>query len=184
VDVLIVRPDDFASGAIGTGSSIVQLHIEVLTEPLTPSWLESLQASARYTIRSLSFPTHSGKYLAHGSNVDLQSDTKLSVMSLLAVGLPVPKSPSLQLDELLAGHEGESRNLEREERGWWSLRFQQVQREVQRLEGPIAFAYADRHGQEQSSTVKDVEASNLATGFKQSSSEPSKANSSGMPERW
>ncbi|EIN12628.1 hypothetical protein PUNSTDRAFT_130885 [Punctularia strigosozonata HHB-11173 SS5] len=137
LDVLLVQPDDFATGSLGDGSSIVQLRLDVSTEPSSKQWLDSLQSSARYTVRSLSFPSHSGKYLAHGPSVDVEADTKLSVVSLLAAGLPVPKSPSLQMDEILAGRGGEARDLEREERGWWAMRFQQVQREVQRQDGPI-----------------------------------------------
>ena len=84
---------------------------------------------------SLSFPSHSGQYLPHGPHLDLEQDTQRGVMAILNSGLPLPKSPSIQLaDPGRAGTADPSNDhdKEREERGWWALRFQQVLREVQR----------------------------------------------------
>ncbi|EKM51245.1 uncharacterized protein PHACADRAFT_263285 [Phanerochaete carnosa HHB-10118-sp] len=63
-------------------------------------------------------------------------------MDILHTGLPLPKSPSLQMrdnqrlgidvNESTGGKGGNDADREREERGWWTLRFQQVLREVQR----------------------------------------------------
>jgi hypothetical protein len=64
-------------------------------------------------------------------------------MEILNTGLPLPKSPSLQLNNnarlTLARRvnsvgAGGDVDKEREERGWWTLRFQQVLREMQRLD--------------------------------------------------
>jgi hypothetical protein len=95
-------------------------------------WLAAFEQCSSFTLRSLSFPSHSGKYLAHGRDVDLELDTRRSVMSILASGLPLPKSPSLQMEESKYGGFGDLLKQEREERGWWALRFQQVMREMQR----------------------------------------------------
>ena len=76
--------------------------------------------------------SHSGRHLEHGPEVDLEVDTHQSVLSIMASGLPLPKSPSVQLEEVAHGESGNPRQQEREERGWWSLRFQQVLREMQR----------------------------------------------------
>ncbi|TFK51604.1 hypothetical protein OE88DRAFT_1645017 [Heliocybe sulcata] len=97
-------------------------------------WLEAFRNCARHTLRSLSFPSHSGQYLAHGSGVDLEHDTRQAVMSILSSGLPMPKSPSVQILELHSAQDRHLGHLERESRGWWAMRFQQVYREMQRME--------------------------------------------------
>jgi hypothetical protein len=78
----------------------------------------------------VSFPSNSSYYL-HGPNTDLALDTEQSILSILASGLPLPKSPSAQI-EVAAKHYEDDKQQEREERGWWSLRYQQVLRELQR----------------------------------------------------
>lgn len=127
--------DNLDAGSISPISSVVTLHLRPLPdEPQerVQSWIQTMEACARHTVRSLSFPTHSGRYLAHGPSVDLEMDTKLSVMSILASGLPFPKSPSIHIEEALDGRTSDDRVMEREERGWWALRFQQIMREMQR----------------------------------------------------
>lgn len=115
--------------------------------PITPSlnsaqssrerWLDAIRQCHEHTLRSLSFPSHSGHFLAHGPNLDLEHDTRQSVMSLLASGLPLPKSPSLQIEEVRERSADDPALREREERGWWALRYQQVLRELQRY-SPLA----------------------------------------------
>ena len=90
-------------------------------------WLAAFEQCFQFTLRSLSFPSPSGL-----PSVDLELDTRQSVLSILASGLPLPKSPSIQLDDSVNGQASDAKQLEREERGWWSLRFQQVLREMQR----------------------------------------------------
>jgi len=51
----------------------------------------------------------------------------MSVSAILASGLPLPKSPSTQMAEQGA----DPAQQEREARGWWTIRFQQVLREMQ-----------------------------------------------------
>ncbi|KAH8109055.1 hypothetical protein DFH11DRAFT_1731320 [Phellopilus nigrolimitatus] len=95
-------------------------------------WWDALEQCYLFTLRSLSFPTHSGRYLAHGSGLDQEASTRQTVMSILASGLPLPKSPSGQIGELEKGQADDATLREREERGWWALRFQQTLHEMQR----------------------------------------------------
>ena len=141
VDILPIAPEELTSGVVTGAASVARLSIGVSQRGAPEGdWLEALRRSARHTTRSLSFPSHSGKYLSHGPSVDREADTKTSLMSILAAGLPMPKSPSIQIAEAEAETGGGTSDSEREreERGWWALRFQQVQREMQRTEGPIA----------------------------------------------
>ena len=105
---------------------------------LVQSVYAALRRCQAYTLCSLSFPSHSGQYLPHGAQLDLDMDTQRSVMGILNTGLPLPKSPSLQLRD--NGRLGTlcDGTQEREERGWWTLRFQQVLREMQRMDPVIS----------------------------------------------
>lgn len=135
LDLLPLNPDDVQSGIISETSSSQSLGLAIPS-----SWsaeergkaLTALRKCHAYAIRSLSFPSYSGKYLSHGLQVDLEQDTKQSVMAIISTGLPLPKSPSVQIADLRRGHGNDSVEQEREERGWWSLRFQQIMRELQR----------------------------------------------------
>lgn len=88
-------------------------------------WLTTFQKSIEHTLRSLSFPTTA-------SSSDLDLDTRQSIMNIISAGLPFPKSPSIQVDEVLMGVVKDDTMMEREERGWWEVRFQQVLRETWR----------------------------------------------------
>lgn len=98
-------------------------------------WLVALQRSRETTLHSLSFPPPSPEDVLQGPVGDYEQDAYHCVKSLLASGLPMPKSPSMQLDEcgMQTEPQADTTELEREERGWWSLRFHQVLREFQRL---------------------------------------------------
>ncbi|KAK7681823.1 hypothetical protein QCA50_015170 [Cerrena zonata] len=135
LDLLPLNPDDVRTGVISETSSSQSLELVIPS-----SWsadersraLAALRRCHKYAIRSLSFPSHSGKYLSHGLQVDLEQDTKQSVMAIISTGLPLPKSPSVQMADVRSGHGSDIVEQEREERGWWSLRFQQIMREMQR----------------------------------------------------
>ena len=129
--VTLTIPPSSSSGKVFDSASL---------EDIAAKWLSAFQQCFQYTLRSLSFPSHSGKYLAQGPNVDLDVDSRQSVMAILASGLPLPKSPSIQIEETMLGIAGSIEQQEREERGWWSLRFQQVLKEIQRNE--LSFAGA------------------------------------------
>ena len=86
------------------------------------AWNMAFEKSAEDTAQLLSCP---GPRKAVPS--ERSKDTWLAVSSLIASGLPLPRSASGQLPDLEHGRvEEEERKLEREERGWWSLRYQQV----------------------------------------------------------
>ncbi|KAI0085248.1 hypothetical protein BDY19DRAFT_454878 [Irpex rosettiformis] len=138
LELLPLKQIDLQSGTMSDERSII-------TARLSPSpraaknegdtMLDAFRRCYAHTLRSLSFPSHSGQYLPHGPHLDLEQDTQKGVMAILNAGLPLPKSPSVQLaDPGRAGTADPSNDhdREREERGWWALRFQQVLREVQR----------------------------------------------------
>jgi hypothetical protein len=69
----------------------------------------------------------------------LEFDSYAAVNALLASGMPLPRSPSAQnpvstFAEEEHHRDGAVEEGEREERGWWSLRFQQVYRNQQSSE--------------------------------------------------
>ena len=114
-------PDDLGvSGVSPTPDGSVQQH-----------WMQAFHRSSQSTLQRLSFQG-SAPSLDNGPNGDIESDLQKSVTSILASGLPLPKSPSIQSDERALGKWKDSKQQEREERGWWSLRFEQVLREMQR----------------------------------------------------
>ncbi|KAG2136588.1 uncharacterized protein EDB93DRAFT_1330811 [Suillus bovinus] len=90
-------------------------------------WLVPLRQCCQHALRSLSSPS-TKSHLAHASK---ESEISQSVLSILASGLPFPKSPSMQLYGVELGQAGDAEQQEREERGWWSLRFHEVLREIQ-----------------------------------------------------
>ncbi|KAG8936780.1 hypothetical protein FRC02_011359 [Tulasnella sp. 418] len=100
-----------------------------LLEEARDKWKHSFQRCYQYTLRSLSFPSTSYRKLADGSHLDLDISGRQSVISILASGLPLPKSPSQQL---LDGKQYDDVEREREERGWWSVQFHQVMLEMER----------------------------------------------------
>jgi hypothetical protein len=91
-------------------------------------WLLALRQCSQSTLRRLVFPGY------QDTCSDQLVDAHLAISSLIGSGLPMPRSPSGQFAQIGGGTEESSRFLgdEREERGWWSLRYQQVFREFQR----------------------------------------------------
>ncbi|KAH9840814.1 uncharacterized protein C8Q71DRAFT_424643 [Rhodofomes roseus] len=115
--------------------AVVELRLELphLRGDNEQDWFAALQRSRTTTLHSLSFAPPSPEDVLQGPVGDYEQDTYHCVKSILASGLPMPKSPSMQLDEgniQQALHDNSEQ--EREERGWWSLRFHQVLREFQR----------------------------------------------------
>lgn len=120
--------------AIPTQSSSSGIDESPSSDGARQLWLSAFQQCFRFTLRLMSFPSHSKIY---DLSFDVEEDTRHPISSMAASGLPFPKSPSLQLAETQYGKGNESSEydaskLEREERGWWSLRFQQVLREIYR----------------------------------------------------
>lgn len=155
---LILLPlgqSDLQTGIIPESSTAISVTLSFSAAPEEDreNVLQALRRCQVYTLCSLSFPSHSGTYLPHGPQVDLEADTQRSVMDILHTGLPLPKSPSLQMrdgqrlgidvNKSTGGKDGSDADREREERGWWTLRFQQVLREVQRRDPVLSLSMFD-----------------------------------------
>lgn len=143
LELLPLSSSDLQTGVIPEGSSTSIIRISLSPEELAArdEISNALRQCHAYTLRSLSFPSHTGNFLPHGPHVDLEHDTQQSVMAILNTGLPLPKSPSVQLtdiERLKSASNVNETDQEREERGWWALRFQQVLKEIQRQEPMIA----------------------------------------------
>ncbi|KAI0919696.1 hypothetical protein AcV5_001689 [Taiwanofungus camphoratus] len=133
LDLLPLRIDQFQTEIVLETASIevtLILPPESALETSALPWLTAFRRCQEHTIRSLSLTASSVDRRPHYSDTEL--DTRHTLTSILACGLPLPKSPSMQLQE--SPHcEPEDQTLqEREERGWWTLRFQQVLHEMQR----------------------------------------------------
>lgn len=102
-------------------------------------WLNSLRQCCKYILRKLTFITHPNQEESSLLGSDRLFDTHLVVSSLTASGLPIPRSPSGNLPVVRAagGDRVPGSSDEREERGWWSLRYQQVFREYQRQDSGL-----------------------------------------------
>ncbi|KAI0248546.1 hypothetical protein BJV78DRAFT_1284727 [Lactifluus subvellereus] len=141
LDLLPVDPVNVTSGAIPdngqlitltlsippTSSSGVQLDMSSMSR-LRQNWMSAFQECAEHTFRALSFPTQSGKLVATLPGLRCDNNSQTSDYAILGSGLPLPKSPSTQMAEPGA----DPAQQEREARGWWALRFQQVLHEMQR----------------------------------------------------
>jgi hypothetical protein len=141
LDLLPVDLENIATGRIPDSGQVVKLTLSVpstsssgmqLDTPslsrLRHNWVSAFQECAEYTLRALSFPTQSGKLAAPIPGLGWDGDSRASVSAILESGFPLPKSPSTQMEEKGA----DPAQQEREARGWWALRFQQVLRETQR----------------------------------------------------
>ena len=95
------------------------------TTALEP-WLLALRQCSQSTLRRLIFPGY------HDTCSDQLVDAHLAISSLIGSGLPMPRSPSGHFAQIGGTEESRFLGDEREERGWWSLRYQQVFREFQR----------------------------------------------------
>ncbi|THH18555.1 hypothetical protein EW146_g2465 [Bondarzewia mesenterica] len=136
LDLLPMDTDDLQTGVIPDSVPVISITFTVPSSSSTGKVFNSTTVKDIHT-KWLSAFRH---ILPMGQNVDLDLDSQQSVMTILASGLPLPKSPSVQIEEVLLGIGSDSQEQEREERGWWSLRFQTVLREMQKTD--ISFAEA------------------------------------------
>lgn len=141
LDLLPVDSENIATGRIHDSGQVIMLTLSV---PLVSSsgipldvsslsrlrhnWVSAFQECAEHTIRALSFPMQSGKLAVPIPGLACDRDPQSSASSILESGLPLPKSPSQQMAENTA----DTTQQEREARGWWALRFQQVLHGMQR----------------------------------------------------
>jgi len=118
---------------VSSRMAVAPLHV---LDEARNKWLDAFQRCFQHTLRALSFPSSNGRHLTDGSHLDFDLNARKSVMSILSSGLPLPKSPSQQIiDEIEEGRNGDPVEQEREERGWWSMLFHQVMREMERNDG-------------------------------------------------
>ncbi|KAG6372057.1 hypothetical protein JVT61DRAFT_8765 [Boletus reticuloceps] len=96
---------------------------ERASAPLS-DWLAPLRHCCQYTQRTLS-SLHTTHVLIDRA-ASATAAQKPALSSILAAGLPFPKSPSMQIQESERGLASDSERQEREERGWWSKRFHEV----------------------------------------------------------
>ncbi|KAI0755830.1 Dbl homology domain-containing protein [Fomes fomentarius] len=133
LDLVSISPDHLDTGFVGEDTSVVSITLALPAVDGDAATRQELVAALRkchrHTIRSLSFPSLPGTMME-----DVEIDTRQSLVGILSSGLPLPKSPSIQFDEAAKGERRDAIDGEREERGWWTLRFQQVLRELQREE--------------------------------------------------
>jgi hypothetical protein len=147
LDLLPVDLENIATGRIPDSGQVITLSLSV--PPVSSSgaqldmaglsrlrhnWVSAFQECAEYTLRALSFPTESGKLAAPTPGLAWETgknNPQTSASAIVTSGLPLPKSPSTQAAE----QHDDSAEQEREARGWWGLRFQQVLREMQRDHG-------------------------------------------------
>ncbi|KAF9072476.1 hypothetical protein BDP27DRAFT_1400887 [Rhodocollybia butyracea] len=112
-----------------SGIRTIQFKVPTTSSnPSRESWLSAFQRSSQSTLRILSNPSfsHSGGNFDRPNQL-LEKDRRRILESILETGLPFPKSPSLQLaDESASIETNDATQMEREERGWWSLQFQQL----------------------------------------------------------
>ncbi|KAG5650115.1 hypothetical protein H0H81_000623 [Sphagnurus paluster] len=92
-------------------------------------WASAFRRSHRFTLCALAVTSRQ-----HDPQYDVALDKHQAVFSLLASGLPLPKSPSMQMADV----GDDAMTQERQQRGWWALRFQQVFREIQRQDIALA----------------------------------------------
>ncbi|KAF9267171.1 hypothetical protein L218DRAFT_1074471 [Marasmius fiardii PR-910] len=126
IDILPIANTDESGARVRTLHLDFPQYLQGYASPIKGNWISSLRQSSKFTVIAMSDPGKGERYLTT-LNDTLDKDSLRILDTFTASGLPVPKSPSMQLD----GVESELIKLEREERGWWSMRFQQVLKEVQ-----------------------------------------------------
>jgi hypothetical protein len=138
LDLIPITFEELRGNIIPDDASIVNIHVRYPDDATREQRLKSQKAlhlCLQHTIRSMSFPAYTEDSIALGLDIDLAADTKSSVLSVMASGLPLPKSPSIQVEDASVDAVPDRLQQEREERGWWSVRFQQVLREMYRRDG-------------------------------------------------
>jgi hypothetical protein len=112
-----------------TGNARLNLKPSEQMKEARDKWISALDRCYGYTLRALTFP-----FIATETPKGSHDFGTSTVMTLLASGLPLPKSPSHQPDE-----EREWNSTVTEEGGtegpeWWSRKFKDVLREIERIQ--------------------------------------------------
>ncbi|KAJ3504049.1 hypothetical protein NLJ89_g8144 [Agrocybe chaxingu] len=145
--VYLNEPSDFRTSSVRVvdlllpppGPTSAKGEADLTNNEVFQPWLLSLRQCCKATLRKLTFVGPSSKDGAIPGS-DLALDTQSVLRSLVGSGLPIPRSPSGQFPDAegldFERHRGQGE--EREERGWWSLRYQQVFREFQRQDSLLS----------------------------------------------
>ncbi|KAH9475165.1 RhoGEF domain-containing protein gxcJ [Psilocybe cubensis] len=107
--------------------------IDEVSEP----WILAFRQCSKATLRKLTF-LGLGTQHELCFNSDRTLDTFLAVSTLVGSGQPIPRSPSGHFPDKLHDQGEDLLGDERQERGWWSLRYQQVFREFQRQDSVLS----------------------------------------------
>ncbi|CAA7264593.1 unnamed protein product [Cyclocybe aegerita] len=145
--VYLNEPSDFRTSSVRVvdlllpppGPRSVKDEANLADNEVFQPWLLSLRQCCKTTLRKLTFVGPSSKDSAIPGS-DLALDTQSVLRSLVGSGLPIPRSPSGQFPDAegLDFERNRAQGEEREERGWWSLRYQQVFREFQRQDSLLS----------------------------------------------
>lgn len=147
LEALVLEPEDLNKPLDFRASTfrVVDLVLPHLASnsgsEVLQDWLLAFRQCSQTTLRKLTFigvGHQDGGLLSEWS--DRTMDTHLALASLVGSGLPIPRSPSGTFPDTLEESGGFNYGLgdEREERGWWSLRYQQVFREFQRQDSSLS----------------------------------------------
>jgi hypothetical protein len=114
-----------------TGNARLNLKPTEQMKEARDKWISALDRCYGYTLRALTFP-----FIATEASRDVHDFGSSSVMSLLASGLPLPKSPSHQLGADDAKQWDSAMTEEERTEGpeWWSRKFKAVLREIERIQ--------------------------------------------------
>lgn len=106
-----------------------------ILEEARSKWFDAFDKCSRHTLRSLCFPPKPESDSPGSTAFSPLPKSRGSVFAMLALEAPLPCSPSqLAMDGERRAGGGES--PERLQRQWWSARFQNVMREMERGEIP------------------------------------------------
>ncbi|KAH7922416.1 hypothetical protein BV22DRAFT_1037488 [Leucogyrophana mollusca] len=146
LDLIPLTLEELEKGVVDTKATTVSVTLSPhkdnslvgasMPATLMSKGMSAFRQSCQYTLKSLSCPKSPTSYLVHACHSHPDSEDRRPVLSILASGLPFPKSPSIQLEEADHGQTYDAKQQEREERGWWSLRFHQVFGEVHKQDIP------------------------------------------------
>lgn len=141
LELLPTHPQVLAKNIILKDATVISVCFALSLKTKTTSqqdlrtpqmWLSALRKCEQSTISAVTAPVQLGDFVVGDGWTCAEDDLQHPSQAILTTGLPIPKSPSLQFVEANTGKDSEARQLEREERGWWFLRFRQVAQEMRR----------------------------------------------------
>jgi hypothetical protein len=124
--VPMINPNELQlNGSIRTIRLGIQDTEEAPAADHLQTWSSALSRCQRTTLNLMIMTTVG---ISVSSLLGSHSDDKLT--SIIRSGMPFPKSPSMQVEGQRVYGDRDGRELEREARGWWSLQFEKVMKEM------------------------------------------------------